>query len=166
MLRIWLSGRVVKNTFRIGTLRISWRKSDKSRSASCSSHSSRASMSMRMVDPDAFSQLWRGWMIRSRSWSWSCLSLASGLWSRASPIRREIQWLQRRASLIYDCLHSSKRRSWRQANRGYTFLVQPSSWPLISRYQLNHPDSIFEILNLHTTNIYLSKPRFVYLQSK
>ena len=91
MLRIWRSGRVANNIF--GTLRISWRRSDKSRPASYSSHSSRASMTMRMVDLDACSQLWRGWMIKSRSWSRSCFLLASGLRSRASPIRRTISWL-------------------------------------------------------------------------
>ena len=53
-----------------------------------------------------------------------------------------------------------------QANCGYAFLVQPSSQPLISRYQLNHQVSIFEILGFYTTNIYLSKLWFVYLQSK
>ena len=93
MLRIWRSGRVVKNTFRFGTLRISWRKSDKSHSASFSSHSSRASMTMRTVNLDGFSQIWRGWMIKSRSWSWSCFPLASGFCPKASPIRRAISWL-------------------------------------------------------------------------
>ena len=90
MLRLWRSGRVVKNIFRFGTLRISWRKSDKSRSASCTSHSSKASIIMRMVDLDACLQLWRGWTIKSRNWSCSCFPLASGLTSRALPIRRAI----------------------------------------------------------------------------
>ena len=85
---IWQSGWVVKNIFRFGTLQISWRKSDKSCSTSCTPHSSRASITIRIVDLDACSQCQRGWMIKSQNWSWSCFPLAFGSSSRASPIWR------------------------------------------------------------------------------
>ena len=77
-----------------------------------------------------------------------------------------MRWCQRRALLICGHLRSSRTRSWRRANHVYALLVQPSSRPSISRYRLNRPVHIFEILSFHTMNIYLSILQFVCLQSK
>ena len=78
----------------------------------------------------------------------------------------DMRWCRRRASLICGHLHSSKTRSSRQANRAYVLLAQPSSRSLISRYQLNRPARIFNILSFRAMSICMSKPQFVYLQSK
>ena len=175
MLWIWCIGQVVKNVFRFGTLWILRRKRDKSHSASCTSHSLRASITMRMVDLDVCSQCWRGWMIKSQNWSWSCFPLASRLplelclhggWSLYCIPTIEMWWCQRRASLTCGHLHSLRIRSWCQANCGYVLLVQLSSWLLISWYQLNYPAHIFDILSFHTMDIYLLKQQFMCHQSK